>query len=70
MARRILNECAYCAEEVKTDHGIIGKDRKVYCAGSCAEKGEALSEREWQQVMSVATTTRAYVLPDKSARLF
>ena len=68
MARRTLNECAYCAEELKVDHGIIGKNRKVYCSDVCVEKGEALSKRERQQLMSVATTTRTYALPDKSVR--
>ena len=70
MARRTLNECAYCAEELRADQGIIGKDRKVYCSGSCAENGEALSERQRQRLMSVATTTRTYVLPDQSVRPF
>lgn len=68
MARRTLNECAYCIEKIETDKGIIGKNRKVYCSDGCAEQGEALSERERQQLMSVATTTRTYALPDKSVR--
>lgn len=70
MARRTLKECAYCIEKIEADHETIGKDRKVYCSDVCVKKGEALSEREWRQLMSVATTTRAYALPDQSARPF
>lgn len=67
MSRRTENECAYCIEKVEIDKGIIGKDRKVYCSNDCVELGEALSEHEWQRLMSVATKTRAYILPEQLA---
>ena len=67
MARRIENECAYCIEEIEANYGTIGKDRKVYCSDACAEMGEALSEREWRQLMNVAAKTRTYTLPEQSA---
>lgn len=46
MARRIDNECAYCAEEFDEAQAIIGNDRKVYCCEFCAQQGEILSESE------------------------
>jgi hypothetical protein len=58
MARRIENECAFCAEEFEFDHGIVGNDWKVYCSATCAESGEALSDQEWRQLMSVALPSR------------
>lgn len=58
MARRIENECAYCAEEIKPEKGVIGRDWKVYCSEACAESGETLSAREWQKVMRVAIPAR------------
>lgn len=58
MARRIENECAFCAEEFEFDQGVIGNDWKVYCSENCAARGEILSNREWQQLMSVALPSR------------
>ncbi len=68
MARRIENECAFCAEEFDLAHGIVGNDWKVYCSTACAESGVALSSREWLQLMSVALPSRdswAAAQPDK-----
>jgi hypothetical protein len=58
MARRIENECAYCAEEINHEQGLIGKDWKVYCSQVCVEMGETMSDHEWRQLMSVAIPTR------------
>ena len=60
MARRIENECAFCAEEFDPNHGVVGNDWKVYCSADCAAGGEVLSSREWQQLMSVALPSRDY----------
>ena len=51
MAKRDENECAYCAEELKTDPPIIGQDWKVYCSAACAQHGEVLSRAELSQLM-------------------
>jgi hypothetical protein len=51
MAKRIENECAFCAEEVIEDKGVVGKDWKVYCSERCAEAGEKMSIEEWQKAM-------------------
>lgn len=58
MARRIENECAFCAEEFELSEGIVGNDWKVYCSTDCVRKGEVLSDREWRQLMSVALPSR------------
>ncbi|HMV49595.1 MAG TPA: hypothetical protein PLD20_01365 [Blastocatellia bacterium] len=58
MARRNDNECAFCAEEFDLNHGVVGRDWKVYCSANCAAAGEALSIREWRQLMSVALPSR------------
>ncbi len=58
MAKRIENECAYCAEEVKPEAAVIGSDWKVYCSKTCVELGESISAREWQRLMSVAVPSR------------
>lgn len=60
MARRIENECAYCAEEIEGEHETIGKDWKVYCSKACTEMGETMSDQEWRKLMSVALPTRDY----------
>ncbi|MBL8204169.1 MAG: hypothetical protein JNM09_08065 [Blastocatellia bacterium] len=49
MARRVENECAYCAEEFDEDHARIGDDYKVYCSEHCEELGEMLSAYEAAQ---------------------
>jgi hypothetical protein len=49
MARRIENECAYCAEEFDEHHAFIGNDYKVYCSEQCEELGELLSACEAAQ---------------------
>jgi len=53
MAKRIENECAFCAEEIAADTGVVGKDWKVYCGERCAELGEMMSLEEWRKVGSV-----------------
>lgn len=58
MARRVENECAYCAEELACKQGIIGDDWKVYCSANCARMGENISTREMQRLMSVAIPSR------------
>lgn len=55
MAKRIENECAWCAEEISHEQGIVGKDRKVYCTSTCAEMGEDLSDNERRRLMRVIT---------------
>lgn len=42
MARRIENECAYCAEEISPENQIIGPDWKIYCSSACAESKESI----------------------------
>jgi len=51
MAKRIENECAYCAEEIIEGEEVVGKDWKVYCSERCAEAGEKISVEEWRTVM-------------------
>ena len=46
MARRVDNECAYCAEEFDDAGGIVGNDMKVYCSDACLVQGELLSAAE------------------------
>ncbi len=51
MAKRIENECAFCAEEIAEGEAVIGKDWKVYCGERCAEAGEKMSVEEWRKAM-------------------
>jgi endogenous inhibitor of DNA gyrase (YacG/DUF329 family) len=51
MAKRIENECAFCAEEIIEGEEMVGKDWKVYCSEQCAEAGEKISLEEWQKAM-------------------
>jgi hypothetical protein len=51
MAKRIENECAFCAEEIVEGAEIVGKDWKVYCSSRCAEAGEKISVEEWRKAM-------------------
>ncbi|HEY6400567.1 MAG TPA: hypothetical protein VI479_04115, partial [Blastocatellia bacterium] len=51
MAKRIENECAFCAEEIIEGEEVVGKDWKVYCSEQCAETGEKISLEEWQKAM-------------------
>lgn len=51
MARRIENECAFCAEEIEPPTAVVGQDWKVYCSPPCAQRGEDLSIRELTQLM-------------------
>jgi hypothetical protein len=55
MAKRIENECAFCAEEVVVDECVVGKDWKVYCSHRCAEAGETMSSEQWRQLMRLVT---------------
>ena len=54
MAKRIENECAFCAEEIIEGEEVVGNDWKVYCSKRCAELGERMSLEEWRQVMRPA----------------
>ncbi|MGE0886888.1 MAG: hypothetical protein AB7P14_25485 [Blastocatellales bacterium] len=67
MARRVENECAYCAEELECGQGIVGEDWKVYCSNHCVELGEIISRREMQRLMSVSTPRRDYTQPKQLA---
>jgi endogenous inhibitor of DNA gyrase (YacG/DUF329 family) len=51
MAKRIENECAFCAEDIIGGEEVIGKDWKVYCSERCAEAGEKMSLEEWRKAM-------------------
>jgi hypothetical protein len=51
MAKRIENECAFCAEEIAEGDEVVGKDWKVYCSELCAEAGEKMSLEEWRKAM-------------------
>ena len=51
MAKRIENECAFCAEEIVEAEEVVGKDWKVYCSELCAEAGEKMSLEEWRKAM-------------------
>jgi hypothetical protein len=51
MAKRIENECAFCAEEIIEGEEVVGKDWKVYCSEQCAEAGEKMSLDEWRKAM-------------------
>jgi len=53
MAKRIENECAFCAEEIGEGEEVVGKDWKVYCSERCAEAGEKMSIEEWRKVMEI-----------------
>ena len=66
MARRVDNECAYCAEEVELiEDALVGKDWKLYCSSDCAKRGEVLSLREMERMMSVAIPSRHYASLDQ-----
>jgi len=66
MAKRIENECAFCAEEIAADMGVVGKDWKIYCSKSCAESGEKLSLEEWRKVMRLVTARNDFLVQDQS----
>jgi len=51
MAKRIENECAFCAEDIIEGEEVVGKDWKVYCSELCAEAGEKMSIEEWRKAM-------------------
>ena len=51
MAKRIENECAFCAEEIVEGEEVVGKDWKVYCSELCADAGEKMSLEEWRKAM-------------------
>lgn len=57
MAKRIDNECAFCAEEIIEGEEVVGKDWKVYCGERCAEAGEKMSLEEWRKVMLTELAT-------------
>ena len=64
MARRIDNECAYCAEEIQFAPELVGRDRKVYCSTACARAGEQLSDRETRWLMRTVTGRHEAPLPE------
>ncbi|HKX27335.1 MAG TPA: lysophospholipid acyltransferase family protein [Blastocatellia bacterium] len=66
MARRIENECAYCAEEIEPEKGFIGRDWKVYCSLRCVEAGESISRAELDQLMDRVSPGRERVVQDQS----
>lgn len=65
MARRIENECAYCAKEIEAEESVVGKDWKVYCSAACARAGEEMSRGEWQRLMRFVTSRRELVLSEQ-----
>ncbi len=67
MAKRIENECAFCAEEIAPETGLVGNDWKVYCSPSCAESGETISLEEWRKVMRLVTTRNDFLVQEKAA---
>jgi hypothetical protein len=62
MAKRIENECAFCAEEIPMEDVVVGEDRKVYCSRRCSEMGETISRGEMVRLMAVMQADRAYAL--------
>ncbi|MGH9838846.1 MAG: hypothetical protein ACREEM_08690 [Blastocatellia bacterium] len=68
MAKRIENECAFCAEEIKPEHSVIGEDRKVYCSASCAGAGESVSRDEMKRLLAIAWANRVQVPPRRPAK--
>lgn len=66
MAKRIENECAFCAEEAELERSIIGDDWKVYCSPSCAAAGENVSRDEMQRLLSIAWANRVQNGPSKT----
>lgn len=66
MAKRIENECAYCAEAVELDEAIVGQDWKVYCSSVCAQAGEEISQHEWQRLMRNITSRREYATREQT----
>jgi hypothetical protein len=65
MARRIDNECAYCAEVVEPEKAIIGKDWKIYCSLTCTQAGELISMNEWDRLMRDAIPSRDDIIQDQ-----
>ena len=68
MAKRVDNECAYCAEGIEPGKAITGKDWKVYCSSSCAKAGESISTKEWDHLMRNAIPSRDYVVRDQNLK--
>lgn len=66
MAKRIADECAYCAEAIEFDKAIVGQDWKIYCSTVCAQAGEEISQHEWQRVMRNITSRREYVAQEQT----
>jgi len=66
MAKRIENECAFCAEEIIEGEEVIGKDWKVYCSEPCAELGERISIEEWRKVMSLVTARNDFFVQEQT----
>lgn len=52
MARRVDNECAWCAELIPDEMIVVGSDRKLYCSEDCRCRGEQISLDELRQIMS------------------
>ena len=66
MAKRIENECAFCAEEIIVGEGVIGKDWKVYCGNRCAELGERMSLEEWRKVMCLTPDGNGFSIQERT----
>jgi endogenous inhibitor of DNA gyrase (YacG/DUF329 family) len=66
MAKRIENECAFCAEEIIEGEEVIGKDWKVYCSKRCAELGEKMSLEEWRKVMRLVTARNDFFVQEQT----
>ncbi len=67
MAKRIENECAFCAEEIVADECVVGKDWKVYCSQRCAEAGETISSEQWRQLMRLVTSRNGFFATEQIA---
>jgi hypothetical protein len=66
MAKRIENECAYCAEYVDLEKRIIGEDWKVYCSRKCADAGESSSRDEMARLILIAQANRVRPNPPRT----
>ena len=66
MAKRIENECAFCAEEINVGEEVIGKDWKVYCSKRCAELGERMSHEEWRKLMSLVSARNDFFVQEQT----
>jgi len=66
MAKRIENECAFCAEEIIEGEEVVGQDWKVYCSKRCAELGERMSLEEWRNAMRPAPGGNGFFVQEQT----